>query len=124
MISEKAIEKAIEGGWTCKGMLNSEGMGTPIWSMYDVGIEISKVMIGFGGDPQRVTYRVLWQEIALDAFFWRALGQMMIWYKRDKAWAAYDSFSCEGEEWLFYAMKYQHTVLTGGDLAYFWKSAL
>jgi hypothetical protein len=77
---EQAIRDVEKGGWTCKGFLNEEGLGTPSWGItQDNKFVVSKVQIGFGGDPARNKYEVLFPEIALDLAFWQALSKARGW---------------------------------------------
>ncbi len=54
-------------------------------------------------------------KIFIDPLFWQCLGKAMGWRKRDSAWAAYNQFRCEGEEWKFYWHEFIWHLSKGKD---------
>jgi len=97
MIPREAIERAIEGGWKW-----TQGGNTDLTSW---------VFDKYEGAQ--------WQEIALDATFWQALGKALEWGvdKRDEGGVYKPSYRAYAE--VFYDL-----ILTKGDTEAFWRDLL
>lgn len=96
MISERAIEKAIEGGWLPRGMKPKKKFE----------FEIDKHVVFF--DKVNV-WRMSFEAIALDPSFWQSFGEMRGWTKT---------------KWLAHALGFSHCLLTEGDTEKFWDELL
>lgn len=125
MTPKEAIEKAVEGGWTCKGEIDGKGLGTPTWKFQKSSVlTINKIIIGFGGDPVRMSVGVDVHEIALDPTFWQALGKALGWDKLadGRNWEA--SKYGYMEVWRHHAHRFYDLILTGELIDKFWADLL
>lgn len=105
MIPKSIILKAIEGGWRKDEQPNIEVNNDGLWVEFR------------GGGDTRTLHE---SDIALDPFFWRALGKVLEWRivgptKKDND---------HNPEWYYQALEFYDLILTGGDTKKFWEEIL
>ncbi len=123
MIPEQCIKIAIENGYD-------------FWGYKDFKMDDERVVLIYNGDC--MDERPL-SDIAQDPAFWQALGKGFGWdekafcnhcYIDKQSWeekprkCAGDWLKHEFNDWLYHALRYFETLLTGGNLEQFWKKLL
>lgn len=103
MITKEAIDKAMEGRWKKDGTVN----------------------ISFWYHQAQVFP----QKIALDPTFWQALGRALEWTNSlrcplEDCGKPFTKLKYGMESWMFFANRFSHLILTGGDTTSFWEEIL
>lgn len=134
MIPDKAIEKAIEGGWI--EHLNYE---RPYFEEREKpeGFKSDVLIWGTRPDGKREFTQYYYPEIALDPIFWQALGKSCGWQKQPYLCPGCQTIGTrEGNhmnacphkyrrgDWREEALEFYDLILTGGDTTAYWEEIL
>ena len=111
MITDRAIEKAIEGGWKPHGRTIDNWQYQAKNGCLLASLEEEAGVVEFW-----------WQQIALDTSFWQALEKNVGWGASGISGARANGV--EMLAWQALAHRFYDLILTGGDMEKFWADLL
>lgn len=137
MIPKEAIERAIEGGWTCDTLLNNVGLGEPKWAIDEENalFVIARVECPLGA-AERYHYRTSLYKVALDPSFWQSLAKTLKWERWcctgcKTLFDASGIIQCTGCRkigarylWECRAVHFYHLILNGEPTEAYWNELL